>query len=197
MEITKMENSGRTWKSFFCEMMSICGLALVYAVPLVSNLLLVFSEVKFASFIQRKDMRCVRYTMGGALGYKGSLGIRLHLRNGVHLIFIISHLVHGDNNAEYRCQQVKQAASCMFDNVCKSEKRIIFWLGDLNFRVDNDSTNQCIIPSNVPADLHSNVTEQLKTLMAQNKVFHGFYEPKINFPPTYRFIVSAQKVYSN
>lgn len=191
MEITKMEVNGRTWKSFFCEMMSICGLTLVYAIPLVSNLLLVFSEVKFASFIQRKDMRYVKYTMGGTLGYKGTLGLRLHLRNGIHLIFIISHLIHGDNNVEYRCQQVKQAVSCMFDDVCKSEKRIIFWLGDLNFRVDNDSTKQCIIPSNVPADIHSNATEQLKTLMTQKRVFQGFHEPKITFPPTYRFIVSS------
>ncbi|KAE9553246.1 hypothetical protein FO519_003554 [Halicephalobus sp. NKZ332] len=189
MEITKMETSSRTWRSFFCEMMSSCDLTLIYGIPLVSNLLLVFSEVRLASFIRQKNTRYVRYTMGGTLGYKGSLGIRLHLRSGVHLIFVISHLVHGDNNVEYRCQQLKQAASCMFDDICESEKRVIFWLGDLNFRVDNDSTSQCIIPSNVPSDLHSNIAEQLKTLMTQERVFQGFHEPEITFPPTYRFIV--------
>jgi hypothetical protein len=64
----------------------------------------------------------------------------------------------------------------------------IIWLGDLNYRIDLPDketwilVNQCDWKSLLPKD-------QLKTEREAGRVFKGWHENAVNFPPTYKFVV--------
>ncbi|KAG0556610.1 hypothetical protein KC19_11G067000 [Ceratodon purpureus] len=70
----------------------------------------------------------------------------------------------------------------------------IIWLGDLNYRIDlpDDETwilvNQCDWKTLLPKD-------QLKVERDAGRVFQGWEECAINFPPTYKFVVESDEYF--
>lgn len=158
---------------------------------MLSNLLLVFSDIELLKMIKNVQTRTVGYTLRGTLGYKGTLGVRIQLRNNTNLVLLTCHFTHGDENASVRFKQFEQGKYCMFDDICKKDSTIIFWMGDFNSRMNDDSTMNCTMASKTDKSLFKSVrnSDQLYLAMYEKKIFHDFYEPEILFPPTYRFIV--------
>lgn len=68
----------------------------------------------------------------------------------------------------------------------------VFWLGDLNFRIDKGrSTVEDVVNAIVDQD-HPNFedllrTDELLNCLLHEKVFQGYQEGRINFKPTYKF----------
>ncbi|XP_071154192.1 phosphatidylinositol polyphosphate 5-phosphatase type IV-like isoform X1 [Mytilus edulis] len=68
----------------------------------------------------------------------------------------------------------------------------VFWLGDLNFRIDKGRrTVEDIVKAIIEQD-HPNFedllhTDELLNCLLQEKVFQGYQEGRINFKPTYKF----------
>ena len=65
---------------------------------------------------------------------------------------------------------------------------IIFWLGDLNYRIDESIATDAVFTA-VTGNNWQYLCEmdQLVIEMAKNNVFPGFHEGKIEFLPTYKF----------
>lgn len=167
---------------------------LVFHQYLLSNLLMIFGNAEFASFVQKIDNRYVRYTLGGTLGYKGTMGTRLLLRNGVDLVFVTGHLTHAQENLGYRLKQYNQGKTCTFDDAKDvSSKRVVFWFGDLNFRSVLKLTGDCFTLKE-GRDLHSTNPEadQLTLVMKNGTAFSEFEEPPVRFPPSYKFKVRSE-----
>ncbi|CAF2815728.1 unnamed protein product [Rotaria sp. Silwood2] len=71
-----------------------------------------------------------------------------------------------------------------------SDHDIIFWCGDMNYRISqpNEQVRQAINElSTVP--LHEK--DQLRCEMKLNNIFTNYYEPPINFLPTYKFDINT------
>ncbi|KAG0564895.1 hypothetical protein KC19_8G148500 [Ceratodon purpureus] len=70
----------------------------------------------------------------------------------------------------------------------------IIWLGDLNYRIDLPDketwilVNQCDWKSLLPKD-------QLRVEKDAGRVFKGWHEDTINFPPTYKFVVESDQYF--
>uniref|UniRef100_A0A7E4ULU9 IPPc domain-containing protein n=1 Tax=Panagrellus redivivus TaxID=6233 RepID=A0A7E4ULU9_PANRE len=192
-EVSGITIKSRTWLNFFINMMSSANKTLIHHRYLLSNLLMVFSDLDFAKFLQKIENRSVKYTLGGTLGYKSTMGIRILLRNGVDLVFVTSHLVHGEANADLRCKQYELAKMCLFDDTLDvSEHRIVFWLGDLNFRVEGGHTSDLFTAyEGVGRHATCSHADQLHQVLKKKLIFEDFTEPEIKFSPSYRFKVGT------
>jgi hypothetical protein len=70
--------------------------------------------------------------------------------------------------------------------LCTDRYERVFWLGDLNYRVaGNRAMIDALIRQNMLEVMRSN--DQLVNEMKASRVFNGFIEATINFPPTYKF----------
>lgn len=73
---------------------------------------------------------------------------------------------------------------------------MIFWFGDLNFRLDPDSFSTNEIIDLVSQDNNMKLLleqDELNKTISKNKAFEGFSECKIEFKPTYKFIPNTQE----
>ena len=72
---------------------------------------------------------------------------------------------------------------------------LVFWFGDLNFRLDADSFTTNEIINHVSQDNLKPLLEkdELNETITNNKAFNGFSECHINFKPTYKFVPSSQE----
>uniref|UniRef100_A0A914PCX8 Inositol polyphosphate-related phosphatase domain-containing protein n=1 Tax=Panagrolaimus davidi TaxID=227884 RepID=A0A914PCX8_9BILA len=193
-EASGFTTQGKTWLHFFTELMYGRKLSLIYKQYMHSNLFMVFSDIDFAGFIQKIENRNVWYTMGGAFGYKGTMGTRFLLRNGIDLVFVTGHLTHGQEYLSYRLKQYKQGKTCTFDDSRDAcSKRVVFWFGDLNFRSVRKLTGDCFTMKE-GKDLHGENPDcdQLTLAMKNGTAFGDFEEPPVRFPPSYKFKVGTK-----
>lgn len=119
------------------------------------------------------DSTCIR-KMG--ICTKPSLQFTI-IVNNIKLIFICSHLpIITKNDPSFGFQERKDAMKTIINNVMKSNNNadMIFWCGDMNFRVNQDKTEQLqYLLNNLPNELPE---------------LDGFKEHKINFKHTCRLL---------
>ncbi|KAJ1359241.1 hypothetical protein KIN20_017933 [Parelaphostrongylus tenuis] len=127
--------------------------------------------------------------MGGLTGHKGSIGIKISLQGHTALVFVDSHFIHDDVAYDRRIAQYHSNKVCCFPE--DPEVKAVFWLGDLNFRVDKEPEEVMdLIKSNAVLSL-LNSAEQLKRAVREGEAFVGFEEQAVSFPPTYRLYVGT------
>ncbi len=82
-----------------------------------------------------------------------------------------------------------QGAARYFDkNVGVPQHDIIFWLGDLNYRIDDSLTTEEVFDLIEKGDLEIlRQKDQLNIERARGRVFHGFQEGVLEFLPTYKY----------
>ncbi|CAF2763131.1 unnamed protein product [Rotaria sp. Silwood2] len=155
--------------------------------------------VCLAIFIRRDLTSCVKHIgidtvktgMGGAIGNKGCVAIRLVLHS-TSICFVCAHFTAGQNEYSERNKDYK---TIMEKLTFQPPSRAlwhdhIFFLGDFNYRL--------IIPRGEVERFVQDQSyiellqyDQLKREHADKRVFHEFLEGPINFPPTYKYDVSS------
>lgn len=169
--------------------------------------LAIYARSSTASRISNVSLHRVPTGEAG-LGNKGAVALSLLVDGSASILFVNSHLAAGqskvlDRNSDYerierglllspshetRMRQARLASDSV--DVC-------FWLGDLNYRVDFLKEGPEGPPSSpsplLRTLLSSNRLEvlldkdQLSLQLQRRTAFHGFREPPIKFPPTYKF----------
>lgn len=83
----------------------------------------------------------------------------------------------------------RQGAARYFDNqLTIAEHDIIFWMGDLNYRIDDSLSTEAVFERIKHADLEPlRMNDQLNIERSKNKVFQGFQEGVLHFLPTYKY----------
>ncbi|CAF0889558.1 unnamed protein product [Adineta steineri] len=156
----------------------------------------------------------------GLAGNKGGVGIRFRFYE-TDICFVNSHFASGDGQTNRRNDDYQKIESGMAftdgptysfkDYIWYtpttavssapnpatsnqwwkiSDHDIIFWCGDMNYRISqpNEQVRKAINElSTVP--LHEK--DQLRCEMKLNNVFSGYYEPPIDFMPTYKFDINT------
>ncbi|KAH9735748.1 Type I inositol polyphosphate 5-phosphatase 8 [Citrus sinensis] len=118
----------------------------------------------------------------GYLGNKGSISISMTLHNTT-FCFVGTHLASGEKEGD----EIRRNS-----DVTQILKRtsVIFWLGDLNYRLANGygDTHEQLKRNDWQALLEK---DQLRLEQRAGRVFEGWEEGDIYFPPTYKYITNS------
>lgn len=138
--------------------------------------------------------------LAGRMGNKGGVGISIKLGES-RLLFVNSHLAAHASKVDARVANIKKISTdLVVDSYLPSEDPrnklpdvtqrfdYSFWFGDLNFRIDTTRKHADWLIMN---KLYHQALEfdQLRKLLRDRRVFEGYREEPIRFPPTYKFDV--------
>ena len=165
-----------------CGLYQLCGVVL-------------FAFVKESMSKQVEEFglaECRTGAMGGKLANKGGVAIGMKLFDS-RICFVNSHLAAHQVFMERRNKdwediskmEIKYVKGTNEIIVPLLEHDIVFWMGDLNYRIDmDDATVRRLVTKKDYKQLYEN--DQLKKCRKENKVFHKFNEAEINFAPTFK-----------
>ncbi|XP_032133771.1 phosphatidylinositol 3,4,5-trisphosphate 5-phosphatase 1 isoform X1 [Sapajus apella] len=137
----------------------------------------------------------VKTGIANTLGNKGAVGVSF-MFNGTSLGFVNSHLTSGSEKKLRRNQNYMNILRFL----ALGDKKLspfnithrfthLFWLGDLNYRVDLPTWEAETIIQKIKQQHYADLLchDQLLTERKEQKVFLHFEEEEITFAPTYRF----------
>lgn len=146
----------------------------------------------------------VKTGIANTLGNKGAVGVSF-MFNGTSFGFVNSHLTSGSEKKLRRNQNY--ASILRFLNL--GDKKLnpfdithrfthLFWLGDLNYRVEMPSSEAESIVSKIKQQQYQDLLakDQLSMERKEGKVFLHFDEEEITFAPTYRFERDTRERYA-
>jgi len=137
----------------------------------------------------------VRFNVKEA-GLKGGVSVRFKIY-GVSLCFVNTHLCAHDHLLQERIDGYNQIIDTMDFKQDETPKILyhdyIFWMGDLNFRIEENSFNVDEIVESVEKGEFSKLLakDQLLRVQKEDKAFQELSEKLPTFPPTYKFKIGT------
>ncbi|XP_052169130.1 type I inositol polyphosphate 5-phosphatase 4-like [Oryza glaberrima] len=170
---------------------------LVASKQMVGLFLMVWARREIKSDIRNLKVSCVGRGLMGYLGNKGSISVSMLLHQ-TSFCFVCSHLTSGqkDGDEHRRNSDVmeilrKTRFPMVYGQYERSPETIlehdrIIWLGDLNYRIalSYRSVKALVEMRNWKALLEK---DQLRSEQRGGRVFPGWNEGRIYFPPTYKY----------
>uniref|UniRef100_A0A224XSE6 Putative inositol-145-triphosphate 5-phosphatase synaptojanin inp51/inp52/inp53 family n=1 Tax=Panstrongylus lignarius TaxID=156445 RepID=A0A224XSE6_9HEMI len=152
---------------------------------LLGILLNVYVKIKYKESIKDKKDTTVKTGFKGIAGNKGAVILRFQL-NGKQYCIVNSHLPAHDDKLEERIDDYK-VINLERAKLCNTKQDYIFWLGDLNFRLDEKLDNKTIHEKIKQRKFEELLKQdQLKVNRATQEIFTNFKEGEITFPPTFK-----------
>ncbi|XP_022899039.1 type IV inositol polyphosphate 5-phosphatase 7 [Olea europaea var. sylvestris] len=171
---------------------------LVASKQMVGIFLTVWIKSDMRDSVQNLKVSCVGRGLMGYLGNKGSISVSMSLHQ-TSFCFICSHLTSGEKDGDElrrnsdvmeilrktRFPQVHGIGDETSPQTILEHDRII-WLGDLNYRIalSYRCAKALVEMHNWRALLEN---DQLRIEQRQGRVFAGWNEGRIYFPPTYKY----------
>ncbi|KAL4647559.1 hypothetical protein GN956_G8698, partial [Arapaima gigas] len=178
------------WSRLLMTTLAPKGYVKVTSVRMQGLLLLIFSRLVHLPFVRNIE---TTYTRTGILGYwgnKGAVSTRLSFY-GLSLCFLNCHLAAHMEYASERVDEFKyilDAQSFSMENTPRVlDHRLVFWFGDLNFRIADHDLNFTHTAIN-NKEFHQLWPKDQLTLMKKKEEFlQEFEEGPLNFRPTYKY----------
>ncbi|XP_004292579.1 PREDICTED: type I inositol 1,4,5-trisphosphate 5-phosphatase CVP2 [Fragaria vesca subsp. vesca] len=177
---------------------------LVASKQMVGIFLTVWVKSDLRDDVRNMKVSCVGRGLMGYLGNKGSISISMSLHQ-TSLCFICSHLTSGQKDGDElrrnsdvleilrktRFPRVNGMGDENSPQTILEHDRII-WLGDLNYRIalSYRSAKALVEMHNWRALLEN---DQLSIEQRRGRVFEGWSEGKIYFPPTYKYLNNSDR----
>ncbi|XP_038978330.1 type I inositol polyphosphate 5-phosphatase 10-like [Phoenix dactylifera] len=145
---------------------------------------------------------CVGRGIMGYLGNKGCISVSMTLHQ-TSFCFVCCHLASGEKEGDElrrNSDVIEILKNTQFPNICKTPGRRspekilehdrVIWLGDLNYRIalSYSETRRLLKGENWDALFEK---DQLKIELEAGRVFKGWHEGKICFPPTYKYSMNS------
>lgn len=187
-----------SWVTIISSWMYLSRKALLYKTFLATNILLIFARLETFVIVEKIDVRSSRMTFKGLTGHKGSVSVRIKLKNGDGIVFINSHMVPHPDGYVKRCLQFDNSRICTFeDDEAPSTSYSTIWLGDMNWRVDSISPLEMEarlkeIKTDTEIEALVNNLDQLRRARRRQEAFVDYVEEPIFFNPTYRLLVGTR-----
>ena len=153
---------------------------------LVALGLFVFIRTDGVQNIRNLNTSFIKTGLGGMAANKGGIGISFNYHD-TSIAFVTAHFAAGSSAVEERNRDYFTINEGLrFQGKKLYEHDMIFWLGDFNYRlnVPNEEA-RTRISKNDWKGLASN--DQLREQMLDGRVFDGFSEGELSFPPTYKY----------
>jgi inositol polyphosphate 5-phosphatase INPP5B/F len=178
---------------------------------MVGLLICVFSKQVHESRVKYVNASSVGVGVMGMMGNKGGVSIRMQFYDST-FCFVCSHLAaHRENvtgrNADFANVSTKttfDVGEAAIREVIRSgslshwaigssavglpDHDHIFWMGDLNYRIDDSVSTERVLhlsEKGVLAELRQ--LDQLNMERAGGRAFDGYEEGMLHFPPTYKY----------
>ncbi|XP_055954801.1 type II inositol 1,4,5-trisphosphate 5-phosphatase [Patella vulgata] len=162
----------------------------VKSVRLVGVMLLVYIQEKYTDYVTLVDSDTVATGIMGFMGNKGGVSVRFKIHN-TSLCFTNSHLAAHQDEFERRNQDYRDIESKtrfkQFAPFTIQENDLIFWIGDLNYRISNLNIDEVKLYSE--QGLYGKLLphDQLNSQLGRTDIFRGYQEGPITFQPTYKY----------
>ncbi|XP_072515061.1 inositol polyphosphate 5-phosphatase K [Salminus brasiliensis] len=182
------------WSELCMDTLSRFGYVLVASQRMQGVLLLVFSKFCHLPFLRGVQTQSTRTGLGGYWGNKGGVSARMMVF-GHPVCFLNCHLPAHMRNLEQRVEDFESILQQQqFEGgaaVGVLDHDVVFWFGDLNFRIDDYDIH--VVKSAIENNKLPLLWERDQLNMAKNSesVLDGFMEGPLNFPPTYKFDVGT------
>jgi CRP-like cAMP-binding protein len=175
--------------------------------------LVVFARAEVAALISEVQTSTIATGVGGVMGNKGGVGMGLVYGGVTTFAFVSCHLAARPGKVRARAADYAEIVKGLRVSVSSRggprseflhEYDHVFWMGDLNYRIDMGKPStpeefnkvQEMIRKSQLSDLAAH--DELAKEMQASRVFSGFEESSIEFPPTYRLVKKSQPPeYSN
>lgn len=164
---------------------------MVKLIRLVGMMMIVFIKEELAEFVKNVAAETVGTGIMGKLGNKGGVAVRLDFHR-TPICFVNCHLAAHMEECERRNQDYNDICARISFSQFKPPKYIknhdhIYWMGDMNYRIMDLDSEQ--VKALVEKKCYSILLEhdQLAIQKMLKKVFVGFNEGTITFPPTYKY----------
>ncbi|KAF2941773.1 type IV inositol polyphosphate 5-phosphatase 7 isoform X2 [Oryza sativa Japonica Group] len=177
---------------------------LVASKQMVGIFLTVWVRSELRNDVKNLKVSCVGRGLMGYLGNKGSISISMSLHH-TSFCFICCHLTSGEKEGDElrrnsdvmeilrktRFPRVRGAGDIKSPETILEHDRII-WLGDLNYRI---SLSYCSAKALVEMHNWKQLLEkdQLRIERRCGRVFQGWKEGRIYFPPTYKYSFNSDR----
>ncbi|XP_062870417.1 inositol polyphosphate 5-phosphatase K [Trichomycterus rosablanca] len=182
------------WSELCMDTLGRLGHVLVASQRMHGVLLLVFSKFCHLPFLRGIQTQSTRTGLGGCWGNKGGVSARMMVY-GHPVCFLNCHLPAHMRNLEQRVEDFESILQQQqFEGgaaVGVLDHDVVFWFGDLNFRIDDYDIH--VVKSAIENRKLSLLWEkdQLNIAKTSESVFEGFIEGPLHFPPTYKFDVGT------
>ncbi|XP_059632486.1 type IV inositol polyphosphate 5-phosphatase 7-like [Cornus florida] len=193
-----MWNGGYAPMDDGCRMRGHSRYSLVASKQMVGIFLTIWTRSDLREHIRNMKVSCVGRGLMGYLGNKGSIAVSMLLHQ-TSFCFVCSHLTSGQKEGDElrrNCDVMEILKKTRFPRINgtaneKSPQTIlehdrIIWLGDLNYRIalSYRSAKALVEMQNWRALLEN---DQLRIEKSRGRVFEGWSEGRIYFPPTYKY----------
>lgn len=143
-------------------------------------------------YLKSVESQYTRTGFGGYYGNKGAVSLRMSLY-GAGVSFVVAHLAAHDAKLQER---INDYNSIVDRHHYKSRKYrrifdhdVVFWFGDLNFRLNGDDSTEEIQDDIKTGRLRQLLDlDQLSRVRASGQAFGLLNEWTPDFPPTFKFI---------
>ncbi|KAF8725676.1 hypothetical protein HU200_020221 [Digitaria exilis] len=176
------------------------GYRLAASKQMVGIFLCVWVRADLLPCVTGLRVSCVGRGIMGYMGNKGSISVSLTLRGGAALCFVCTHLASGEKDGDEvrrnsdvaeilkRTRFAQQSSPP--ETILDHDK--VIWLGDLNYRLTSNGgggeTRELLERKDWPALLER---DQLRTEQRAGRVFAGWEEGRIRFPPTFKYLADS------
>ncbi|TDG42358.1 hypothetical protein AWZ03_011212 [Drosophila navojoa] len=167
------------------------------SVRLSGIMLTIFVRKNLRQHIVRCRVNSVARGVFNTLGNKGGVAVSFQL-NEASICFVNSHLAAHMGNVAERNDDYKAIDDYMrFEENGLQVRTIndhdhIFWLGDLNYRIQEPNGQQRPGPMSDAQTFELMLQyDQLRTEMSYERCFKGYTEGEIKFAPTYKYDVGT------
>ncbi|XP_069135011.1 inositol polyphosphate 5-phosphatase K-like isoform X1 [Argopecten irradians] len=178
------------WTKALTRCLGVAGFVRIKIVRMQGLLSLAFVKREHLMSYEHIESERSKAGMGGWWGNKGGVSIRFDV-NGVNLIMVNAHLAaHMDNAMEriedfFTILDTQKFRDKDVDNILDHD--YVFWMGDLNFRLDGLTRSQ--VEKEIAAKNYNALLKKDQLLKCKDKgmIFTDFEEGPITFAPTYKF----------
>jgi len=187
------------------------GYVMLASRSMVGLLICVFCKRGHQPRVKHVSAAQVGVGVMGMMGNKGGVSVRMQFYDST-FVFVCTHLAaHRENvtgrNADFAnvynkttfdigedaIREVIRSGSLSHwaigsSSVGIEDHDIVFWLGDLNYRIDESMMTEKVLQLSEKCVLDElRYLDQLNVERAAGRVFEGFEEGPLNFPPTYKY----------
>lgn len=178
---------------------------------MVGLLVCVFVKAPHRERVRYVDSTSIGVGVMGMMGNKGGVSVRLQFYDST-LCFVCTHLAAHRENITGRNQDFSNVFNKSTFEIGEEATReaiysgsmahweigstsvnvidhdLIFWLGDLNYRIDESMPTERVLELSEKAQLDElRKLDQLNIERAHGRAFEGFEEGRLNFVPTYKY----------
>ncbi|KAF5765421.1 putative endonuclease/exonuclease/phosphatase [Helianthus annuus] len=172
--------------------------SLIKSKQMVGIFVTIWVKNELVPYIGHLRTSCISRGILGCLGNKGCIAVSMTFKQ-TSFCFVASHLAAGEKEGDElrrNLDVIEILKSTQFPKICKIQNtRVpdkilghdrVIWLGDLNYRIalSYHETKKLLEQDKWDVLLNK---DQLKIERKAGRVFAGWKEGKIGFPPTYKY----------